>query len=212
MTREAGFTLVEVMVALGIFALVGTLCTGLLVTTIDARDRQEAAMERLSGLQQVRTLWREDVAQLVLRPHRTADGGYGGAALAGPQNDFLSELSEAGQLAAFSRRGRANPGGAAGRSSLIRVIWRAEEGNLVREVWTEIDPAPSTAPVPMVLATGLEEVSVQFRYGRNWLNAPPRESNAGDVPMPDAIRLAYRDPQGREIEHIALTRLAGGAS
>jgi len=44
MTREAGFTLVEVLVALSIFALVGTLSTGLLVTAIDARERQEAAM------------------------------------------------------------------------------------------------------------------------------------------------------------------------
>jgi len=56
MTREAGFTLVEVLVALSIFALVGTLSTGLLVTAIDARERQEAAMDRVVELQQIRAL------------------------------------------------------------------------------------------------------------------------------------------------------------
>lgn len=212
MTREAGFTLVEVMVALGIFALVGVMCTGLLVTTIDARDRQEAAMDRLSELQHVRTLWREDAAQMVLRPHRTADGGYSGPALAGPQTDFLAPRTDAGRLAAFSRRGRPNPGGAADRSSLIRVVWRVEDGALVREVWAAVDPAPASIPSPMVLAQGLEDVSVQFRYGRNWLNAPPDAGRNSDAAMPEAMRLAYRDAQGREIEHIALTSLGGGAS
>ncbi len=209
MNREAGFTLVEVMVALSIFALVGTLSTGLLVTTIDARDRQEAALARLTELQQVRALWRDDAAHMVMRPHRTSDGGYDGAALSGPSASAFAFGDDASRLAAFTRRGRANPGEAADRSTLVRVVWRVEDGTLIREIWTVTDPAVSTTPQTMVLAEGLEDVSVRFRYGRNWLDAPVRESNSGDAPQPEALRLSYVDGLGREIEHIALTVRVG---
>ncbi|AZU03317.1 type II secretion system protein J [Glycocaulis alkaliphilus] len=213
MTRDAGFTLVEVMVALSVFALIGTMSTGLLVTTIDARERQEAAIERLSQLQQVRALWRDDAAHMLMRPHRTEDGGYGGAALSGRSVTFFSLDDEAGgHLAAFTRRGRANPGEAADRSSLVRVIWRVENGVLLRETWLSADMAPASRPQTMVLAEGLEDVSVSFRYGRNWLDAPVRPGSSGEVPMPDSIRLIYTDALGREIEHIALTVAAGGSS
>ena len=213
MTRDAGFTLVEVMVALSVFALVGTISTGLLVTTIDARARQEAAMERLSALQQIRALWRDDAAHMLMRPHRTEDGGYGGAALAGRSASlFAADDEAAGHLAAFTRRGRANPGEAADRSSLVRVIWRVEDGVLLREIWLSADPAPASRPQTMVLAEGLEDASVSFRYGRNWLNAPVRPGPSGEAPMPDALRLAYTDALGREIEHIALTVAAEGTS
>lgn len=212
MTRDAGFTLVEVMVALSVFALIGTMSTGLLVTTIDARERQEAAMERLSELQQVRALWRDDAAHMLMRPHRTEDGGYGGAALSGPSGSVFAFDGDQGHLAAFTRRGRANPGEAVDRSSLVRVIWRVENGVLLREIWLSADPASSSRPQTMVLTEGLEDVSVSFRYGRNWLDAPVRPGPSGDVPMPEALRLAYTDALGREIEHIALTVAAGGAS
>lgn len=212
MTRDAGFTLVEVMVALSVFALIGTMSTGLLVTTIDARERQEAAMERLSALQQIRALWRDDAAHLLMRPHRTEDGGYGGAALSGPSGSVFTFDGDQGNLAAFTRRGRANPGEAADRSSLLRVIWRVEDGVLLREIWLSADPAPASRPQTMVLTEGLENASVSFRYGRNWLDAPVRPGPSGEAPMPDALRLTYTDALGREIEHIALTVAAGGAS
>lgn len=211
MTREAGFTLVEVMVALSVFALVGTLSTGLLVTTIDARERQEAAIERLSELQQIRALWRDDAVHMVMRPHRTGDGGYGGAALSGPAGTVTGFDQTEGLLAAFTRRGRANPGEAADRSSLVRVVWRMADGTLMREIWTVTDPAADTTPQTMVLAENLEAIAVSFRYGRNWLDAPVRAGNSGDAPMPEALRLTYQDGFGREIEHIALTVSAGPA-
>lgn len=214
MRQDAGFTLVEVMVALSIFALVGVMCTGLLVSTLDARERQAAAMEQLGQLQQIRALWREDAAHMVMRPHRSADGGYDGPALAGPQGGFLSAGTGATRpLAVFTRRGRANPSGVADRSSLIRVDWRVEDGALVREVWTTIDPAPGSVPQRMVLASGLEDVSVRFRFGRNWLDNLPRSSGSDAASMPQALALSYADDRGREIDHVALTSLAtGGAS
>lgn len=209
MKQEAGFTLVEVMVALGIFAIVGVMSTGLLVSTLDARSRQDEAARQLAQLQQVRAVWREDVAHMIIRPHRTADGGYDGAALTGPQAGF----GRTGALASFTRRGRANPSGAADRSGLIRVEWRVEDGVLVREVWTVVDPAPGSQPHRMVLAESLNDVQIRFRYGRNWLEALPQPGRGESAPMPSALELAYTDARGLSIEHVALTSLgSGGAS
>jgi len=71
MTREAGFTLVEALAALLVFAIAGALSTGLIISALDGRARQEAAAERLASMQIVRTLLREDAGQLVMRPYRT---------------------------------------------------------------------------------------------------------------------------------------------
>jgi general secretion pathway protein J len=207
MSRDAGFSLVEVLAAVLVFAIVGTVSTGLLVTSLDAKDRHEAALDRLSSVQQVRALLRDDAAQMLDRPARA---GRDGEPLAAFRSDAgLPGLARAGEgtlLLGLMRRGRANPGGAEPRSSLQRVDWRLEDGVLVREVWPLPDTAPDAAPERLVLAEGLSEVAVEFFQAGVWRNAPLRAAG-GDAPPPAAVRLRYLDAAGRPMEHVVITAI-----
>lgn len=207
MIREAGFSLVEVLAALAVFAIVGTMSTGLLVTSLDARDRHEEALGRIASLQQVRVLLRDDAAQMLDRPSRA---GRDGEPLAAFRSDVglpgLARDGEGTLLLGLVRRGRANPGGAEPRSSLQRVDWRLQDGALLREVWPLPDAVPDAEPERLILAEGVSEVSVVFRYGGTWRDAPLR-SAGGAAPPPAAIRLRYLDAAGRTMEHVVITAI-----
>lgn len=210
MAREAGFTLVEALAALMVFAIAGTLSTGLIISALDGRAAQAAASERLASLQIVRTLLREDAGQLVMRPYRTEDGALRGPALdQAPHTGFGRR--EARELISLTRRGRANPDGAP-RSSLHRVAWRVEEGALIRAIWADPDN-PADAPSLRVLAEGVSEVEIAFLYGQVWRPDPVR-GRAGEsgVPAPRAVRLAYLDDLGRRVEHVAVIPAGAPAS
>lgn len=202
MTREAGFTLVEALAALLVFAIAGALSTGLIISALDGRTRQEAAAERLASMQIVRTLLREDAGQLVMRPYRIEDGALRGPALDQARAAGLGR-SETHELVSLTRRGRANPDGAP-RSSLHRVAWRVEDGALVRAVWTNPD-APDGAPARRVLAEAVSDVEIAFLYGRAWRPDPVQgRSGETDLPAPRAVRLRYLDDLGRAVEHVAV--------
>ena len=64
---EAGFTLVEAMVSLFIFALVAGGAVLLLSQTLQAQGRVEAAQEELRALQSARSLLVSDFAQITPR-------------------------------------------------------------------------------------------------------------------------------------------------
>lgn len=210
MSREDGFSLVEVLAAVLVFAIIGSLSTGLLVSALDAKSRHEAALARLDSLQQVRTLLRDDALQMVMRPWRTASGRVEPAALQGGEAGragFGPDAAQAGDLlVSLTRRGRANPEGLEPRSGLQRVDWRLVDGALVRDAWPFPDTAPGQAPSRIVLATGVEEVRIEFRYALTWLNAPLRaESGTAVLQLPAALRLSYVDAAGRRVEHVVLT-------
>ena len=69
-TQEAGFSLIEILVATAVFAVVGVTSVSLLATTITAQDVNEAALDRINALDRVRVLLREDMGQVVQRPVR----------------------------------------------------------------------------------------------------------------------------------------------
>ena len=127
MTRRAGFTLVEVLVALAIFAMIASAGVGLLSFAIDNRLAVRDASERTAAFQRTRALMRADLGQAAPRRVRGADGA--------PQAAF--ELGGEA-LFAVTRRGWINPGEAR-RASMQRVEYRLVEGRLERR-------APSRRP------------------------------------------------------------------
>lgn len=72
--REAGFTLVEMLVALALFALVGLASFTLLDTVIRTRDRTDGRLEELAVLDRAMILLRRDLGQSDPGSHAIADG------------------------------------------------------------------------------------------------------------------------------------------
>ena len=96
MKSRSGFTLIEVMIALLIFALLAAAGVLVLSQSIDNRFVVKAATDRTAELQRLRATLRADLGQAAPRRVRAANGqpapedGYAGAYI----NDIAAEKSD----------------------------------------------------------------------------------------------------------------------
>jgi general secretion pathway protein J len=145
-----GFTLLEVLVALSIFAVIGMGTNQLLRTVIDTRDATESRTGQLKDLQRAVGLVNRDLSQITNRPIRNEYGdqipalqiGYG-----------LYDIE-------FTRLGWRNPT-ALPRSNVQRVAYKLNEGELERHYWLILDRAEDSEPRVQKILSGVEDVRVQ---------------------------------------------------
>ncbi|WP_310498969.1 type II secretion system minor pseudopilin GspJ [Sandarakinorhabdus sp.] len=169
--REAGFTLVELLVGLFIFAMMAVAGTGLLASGIDTSARARAALDASGALARTRTLMVADLAQAAPRSWRDNAGQRQPAFVAG--------------AAGFTcvRRGWQNAASQP-RASIQRVNWRITDGRLERRAAAMVDGAPDGDAA--VLLTGVKSARLRVfadnRWQDNW--APPSPEK-----LPEAAEL-----------------------
>lgn len=210
--REAGFTLVEVLVSVLIFAVAAGIGTGLLTTSLRAKALQEAALDQAQAVERVRALLRDDLGQLVMRPARRADGSVEPYVFAGAADGAdplsLARSNEARDLLVLTRRGWANPGATRPRSTLQRVAWRLDGGTLQRAAWAYPDLARASEARTLDVLDGVSEVELEFLLGGTWRSdafiAPAGDEESPGLP-PRAVRLSYVLDGVGPVEHLVLT-------
>jgi len=177
-----GFTLLELLIALAIFALVAAMAYGGLNTMLRTTDGMEARADALRAIQ-LGWLWVDrDLEQFLDRPIRNEYGDRLAALRVGTPD---------GDLIEFTRAGWSNPLGEA-RSSLQRVAYRLEDDILYRRWWLVLDRAQDSAPVEEPLLEGVTEVEIrvlddQRRWQAQW---PPLDQDPEAPPArPLAIEL-----------------------
>jgi general secretion pathway protein J len=174
--KRAGFTLVEVLISLLIFALIAAAGASVLSLSIDNRFAVKAASDRTAELQRTRALLRADLGQAAARRSRGPTGR--------PQPQPMMGATAPGDpVLVLSRAGWSNPGESA-RPSLQRVEYRLVEGRLERRVSSHLDgarPGP-----PQVLYQGVRDLTVTFL--RDGTEAPAFLTTL-ERPLPDAVRL-----------------------
>ncbi|MGV3729826.1 MAG: type II secretion system minor pseudopilin GspJ [Sphingopyxis sp.] len=74
MNDQRGFTLVEMLVALSLFAAIAAMGVGLLRSSIDTQDAVQERLKGMSGMNRVRAVMANDLAQAVQRPTRGPAG------------------------------------------------------------------------------------------------------------------------------------------
>ncbi|BBG86752.1 general secretion pathway protein J [Aeromonas hydrophila] len=139
--RQAGFTLLEMLVAIAIFAGLSLGAYQVLqgvLTSDEVAKRKEA---RLSELQLAFSVLERDITQMVPRSGR----------IDGENNKVLLAASRFGQQSddwgmAFMRGGWLNPDGMLPRSGLQRVGWRLKDHKLERLSYLYPDPVIGTEP------------------------------------------------------------------
>lgn len=150
--NEAGFTLVEMMVALAIFAMLSVAGVALLQS---ASSSQLVVKERLSDLSEgarAVAMIEADLAQAVPRPVRIS------AATTAPAFSG-SGLEIAGQIFALTRAGQANLDDSP-RPELERVAYAVENGALKRVSWSMLDGGKAKSAV---ILTDVASATVGFR-------------------------------------------------
>ena len=151
--RRRGFTLIEVLVAMAIFGVMSVLAYQALGQTFFNADELGLRMDRLQAIQRTMRLLGRDLMQTAPRPVRDPlEGPPLPAIRTSPTSLFALELTH---------NGWPNPAGLP-RSTLQRVAWRIEDGELVRLHWGALDATLNTDPVGTILLDGVE--SIEFRY------------------------------------------------
>jgi general secretion pathway protein J len=146
MRRAAGFTLLEMLVVFGIFALIGIISAQIVQRVADNHQTLQERGDRLIQVQRAMHIVQRDVMQLVDRPVRDVLG-----------DPVDSVLIGADGMMEFTRTGWRNPLGAP-RSNLQRVGYVLQDGNLFRAYWRVLDRTPDSEPVLQAMLSDVEFV------------------------------------------------------
>lgn len=161
--RRSGMTLVEVLIAMLIFALIAAAAALSLRLAADARDQLSVADKRIAEIEIARALIREDLAQVVARRTRDEFGdAFGAAFLGGVETRSRPPVAGEALLAAFVRGGWTNPDYEAPRSSLQFVEYIARGGALIRRTRPFLDDARGQPRVERVLIADARDISIMF--------------------------------------------------
>jgi general secretion pathway protein J len=168
MSRARGFTLVELLVALFITAILFAMGYGAMRQAIDNREGIEARQQRLVDVQRAMRTLVQDFAQLAPRPVRDELGS-------GSEPALLSG-TPTGRIVTLTRGGWSNPAGVQ-RPTLQRVRYALADGTLRRESFPVLDAVAGVQPRGRDLLTDVKSVALRYRTELAWVDAwPPPQS------------------------------------
>lgn len=180
--QSRGMTLIEVLVAMAIFAILAALAYGSLNQTLASADILGERMTRLQAIQRAIRQIESDFMQLAPRPVR--------AELAERPSPAL-EIAPFGIGLALSRAGWSNPT-ALPRGTLQRVAYFIENDELVRAYWNVLDRTASSVPVEVTLLDDVELLDIRFMTDNGeWIDEWP-PGQPGQLAAGDALRLRPR--------------------
>jgi general secretion pathway protein J len=172
----AGFTLVELLVALFITAIIFAIGYSAINEALANRDAIEKQQERLTAVQTAVRVITQDFAQLAPRPVREPVGD-------GWQPAIRAEETGSGsvrELVVFTRAGWANPAGIQ-RPALQRVAYIYEENTLRRIHWPVLDTTMTDQMVRRDLLDRVRSVSLRYMDAqKQWHQQWPALLNAAD--------------------------------
>ncbi|NJD31934.1 MAG: type II secretion system protein GspJ [Gammaproteobacteria bacterium] len=174
-----GFTLLELLVAIAIFAVVGTLALSGYTELQKQSEYADKRLERTREVQRAVQTITQDLEQIEPRPIREPLGeGQVPAVLAAGSLEYGLQ---------FTRAGWSNTAGVA-RPTLQRVGYRIDQDGLWRDHWPMLDRTIATEPTRRKLLTGVRSVTFRFMdASRNWVESwPDTSQGAQGTPDPRA--------------------------
>lgn len=200
MKAARGFTLIEILVAVLIFGMIGVGAFSTLRAAQDAQTTLRERGERFLKLQRAVTTFSRDYQQLAFRRVRDS---YGDRLplVQGASDDTDTWI-------AFTRSGWRNPAQLP-RSSLEYVRYALEEGQLIRYSYLLLDQAQKPVVKKRVLLDGVSKMQLKFRpvdagnvertltddttTGEDWLDEWPvggRQNSEDSDKAPSGLRLS----------------------
>ena len=190
---QRGFTLLELVVAVAVFAVLATLAYGGLRHMTSARAAVAEHHDELAMLEIAFVTLESDIRNIVARAARDALGDRTPALFAPPDRTEIEFTRYVDDSYAEMLRPR-----------LKRIGYELVDGRLERVAWPVLDRVPATEPRRRILLDGVD--SVQFRFhDEGWIEYWPRSgADIGGDALPAAVEVRIRFVDGRAVRRILM--------
>jgi general secretion pathway protein J len=190
-----GFTLLEVLVAIAVFAILSLAAYQILQGVLRSGEISREHSTSLTELQRAMLMIEQDFTQIVARRSRDENGDEDELRVI-TAGDSLFESEDQG--IEFTRLGWANPLGLLPRSDLVRVRYRLKEGQLQRLYFLYPDLQAGQEPQVQVLLNDIEKLSFRF-WNNGW-----KDRWAAAKKLPKGIEIKFTSKRYSEIRRAFL--------
>ncbi|TPH15248.1 type II secretion system minor pseudopilin GspJ [Litorilituus lipolyticus] len=182
---SSGFTLLEVLIAIAIFSVVGLASFTIFDTVQRGDETSKLRSARQNELQRAFILIERDLSQLARRSIRINGEAPSKQYLQTAEESFL----ENEQALAFVRHGWTNPGMLLPRSELQAVAYRLRDEMLERLHYNFVDAVVGEEPKVRPLISEVNGISFEFYDGKEWQDKWPKQ----ELPLAIAIEVDTQD-------------------
>lgn len=188
--HNAGFTLVELLVALMVTSLVSVMAYAAFDGILTMEERSKSEFLRENRLQIATSIIVNDLLHMRARPIRDQLGGQDYAYIS-PSGDYAVEFSRGG-LPHFETI----PGG------VQRLAYDVVDEKLVRTVWRVMDRSSTTDRFDHILTDGVSMITFEQLTGENQFtgNWPPINSPVALDALPSMVLVKLEQVSGETIE------------
>ena len=189
--RPTGFTLVELLVALAVFATMAALAYGGLNSIARTRGDLAKQEDRFRDLTRAIDRLNRDLGESVARPVRGSSGQQ------------LPAMIGTSEQIEITRVGFANPQ-AEQRSNLERVLYEVDANSMKRGRYAVLDRVPDTAPTMTDLNVTVDAIRLRYlNTDGRWLDAWPPPQTTDPTTLPRAVQWTIESRDYGELQGVA---------
>lgn len=196
MRKNSGFTLIEILIALMIFAIIGVIAARSLQSIIQLHHQIKQENQKITRLMLGMTLIRRDIENAIYQQVREGD--------ASNESAFIGEK----QHLTFLRTGLINPLGITQKSSLETVTFFLEGDTLVR-LSENFNATKTAQPMKQILFDQVQSVHWQYIASNGKISAVwpmPKQKNTLQTippdPLPRVVLMVIKLNNHRTIEGV----------
>lgn len=195
---QTGFSLLEIIVAVAILAVLSLIVFQGLSTLLNSQQHYQQAMARLQSVQWLFLWLGRDIEQAIDRDIRAAYGDRLPALQGYNNSTYWLELTRTSW-----HNLQQQP-----RSELQRIAYEWRDGQIIRHAWSVLDRAQDSAPNSAVLLSQVTQLQVRFLENiteNRWQTAWPVFSSAVTTPaspLPQAIEVILTLEEWGEIRRL----------
>jgi len=189
--KQTGFTLLEILIAIAIFALISFATFMLFQQSLSTDKQYKKHAESLVALQRCYRLLQSDLSQII---ERTIRDEYGEKL---PTIQLIDTID--GKSIEFTRAGRSNPFHKP-RSNLLRLQYFMRDKQLIRKYWTHLDRSLDTKQSEQIILNNIKTMSWQFLDANEWISLWPSNSENTLNNLPKAVQVTITAENNRSFK------------